>query len=166
MGCSLGRQSIPTADGLTLPTLAPVTAHSVDTVLTTTGLSSAAFIHICPASISQPSHRAAAAACTDAILSIPAWRPACCWSTSPRKPACPLPTRAAGRVRPGGSGPRAVEISCLVDGLVGAAGSVSIASGKKKKKKKRLIYKLHAAQMTPRQGPQKPLWHTLCGLDL
>lgn len=39
-------------------------------------------------------------------------------STSPREPAGPLPTRAAGIARPGGSRPRAAAIGSPVDGSV------------------------------------------------
>lgn len=44
-------------------------------------------------------------------------------STSPREPAGPLPTRAAGIARPCGSQPRAMAIGSPVDGSVVSKGS-------------------------------------------
>lgn len=46
------------------------------------------------------------------------WGPALTCSTSPREPAGPFPTRAAGIARTGGSQPRAVPIGSPVDGSV------------------------------------------------
>lgn len=71
--------------------------------------------------------------------SIPTRRLAGGSSTVPSELTAPLPTRAAGTARPGGSGPRAAEIGSLVDFLDVASGSVPTASGEERL----VVYTLH-----------------------